>query len=173
MADPTSAYQMVRMLEGVVKRGTGRRIAKIKKPLAGKTGTTNKNFDTWFIGFTPDLAVGVYVGFDKPRSLGRNDTGSNVAAPIFKKFMEMALKNMPETPFRAPPGILHVRINPSTGALAQKGDAKVITEVFKAGNAPRGISRVLDGGYAGGWNNRKSPETNLGQSSSRGSQGIY
>ena len=66
----TSAYQMVRMLEGVVKRGTGRRIAEIKKPLAGKTGTTNSNFDTWFIGFTPDLAVGVYVGFDKPRTLG-------------------------------------------------------------------------------------------------------
>ena len=81
---------MVRMLEGVVKRGTGRRIAKIRKPLAGKTGTTNSNFDTWFIGFTPDLAVGVYVGFDKPRTLGRTDTGSNVAAPIFKKFMEKA-----------------------------------------------------------------------------------
>ena len=169
----TSAYQMVRMLEGVVTRGTGRRIAEIKKPLAGKTGTTNSNFDTWFIGFTPDLAVGVYVGFDKPRTLGPRDTGSNVAAPIFKSFMEQALSGVPVTPFRAPPGILHVRIDPSTGNLATKRSSKTITEVFKAGNEPDGISRVLDGGYAGDWKPGDSLPLKLNSTPSRGGQGIY
>ena len=173
VVSPTSAYQMVRMLEGVVKRGTGRRIAKIGKPLAGKTGTTNSNFDTWFIGFTPDLAVGVYVGFDKPRTLGRSDTGSNVAAPIFKKFMEKALRDVPVTPFRAPPGILHVRIDPATGNLATKRSPAIITEVFKAGNEPKGVSRVLDGGYTGGWNSGKTLPQKLKSSPSRGGQGIY
>lgn len=151
IADRTSAYQMVRMLEGVVKRGTGRRIASLKKPLAGKTGTTNKNIDTWFVGFSPDLTFGVYVGFDKPRTLGLRDTGSNVAAPIFKKFMKNALITMPEIPFRAPPGILHVRINTETGGLARPGDTKVITEVFKPGGALTNARRVLDGGYSVGW----------------------
>ncbi|MBH68822.1 MAG: penicillin-binding protein [Rhodospirillaceae bacterium] len=173
VAKSTSAYQMVRMLEGVVKRGTGRRIASLKKPLAGKTGTTNKNFDTWFIGFTPDLAVGVYVGFDKPRTLGKRDTGSNVAAPIFKKFMESALENMPEIPFRAPPGIMHVRINPSTGALARTENEKVIMEVFKPGNQPGGVSKVLDGGYAADWKPGQVSMPTIGESGARGSQGIY
>ena len=173
VVSPTSAYQMVRMLEGVVKRGTGRRIAKIGKPLAGKTGTTNSNFDTWFIGFTPDLAVGVYVGFDKPRTLGRSDTGSNVAAPIFKKFMEKALRDVPVTPFRAPPGILHVRIDPATGNLATKRSPAIITEVFKAGNEPKGVSRVLDGGYTGGWNSGNTLPPKLKSSPSGGGQGIY
>jgi len=151
VADPTSAYQMVRMLEGVVRRGTGRRIAELGKPLAGKTGTTNDNIDTWFIGFTPDLVVGAYVGFDKPRTLGKRDTGSNVAAPLFKSFMASALEGEPEIPFRAPPGILHVRINPKTGGLARPGDKGVILEAFKPGTEPKGESAVLDGGYNAGW----------------------
>jgi penicillin-binding protein 1A len=151
VADPTSAYQIVRMLEGVVQRGTGRRIASLGKPLAGKTGTTNDNVDTWFVGFTPDLVVGAYVGFDMPRTLGRRDTGSNVAAPLFKSFMAEALKDMPEVPFRAPPGIIHVRINTETGGLARPGDKNVILEAFKPGTEPTGDTRVIDGGYAGGW----------------------
>jgi penicillin-binding protein 1A len=151
VADPTSAYQMVRMLEGVVQRGTGRRIASLGKPLAGKTGTTNDNVDTWFVGFSPDLVVGAYVGFDTPRTLGRRDTGSNVAAPLFKSFMAAALKEMPEIPFRAPPGIIHVRINTETGGLARPGDKNVILEVFKPGTEPTGDTRVIDGGYAAGW----------------------
>ena len=151
VADPTSAYQMVRMLEGVVRRGTGRRIASLGKPLAGKTGTTNNNIDTWFVGFSPDLVVGAYVGFDTPRTLGRRDTGSNVAAPLFKSFMAAALKDVPEIPFRAPPGIIHVRINSETGRLARPGDKNVILEVFKPGTEPTGDTRVIDGGYAAGW----------------------
>ncbi len=151
VADPTSSYQMVRMLEGVVQRGTGRRIAELGRPLAGKTGTTNDNVDTWFVGFAPDLVVGAYVGFDTPRTLGRRDTGSNVAAPLFKLFMAEALKNRPAIPFRAPPGIIHVRINSETGTLARPGDRNVIQEVFKPGTEPTGENRVIDGGYAVGW----------------------
>ena len=151
VADATSAYQMVRMLEGVVQRGTGRRIAELGKPLAGKTGTTNNNIDTWFIGFTPDLTVGTFVGFDQPRTLGRRDTGSNVAAPLFKMFMKRALEGQPEIPFRAPPGILHVRIDTQTGSLARAGDKNVILEAFKPGTDPKGESTVIDGGYSAGW----------------------
>src|SRR3546814_500391 len=110
--DPATAYQMVSMLEGVVERGTGRRVGTIGKPLAGKTGTTNDSFDTWFIGFTPDLVVGVFAGFDEPSTLGRSETGSSVAAPIFKSFMEPALEGKPAVPFRVPPGIRLVRIDP-------------------------------------------------------------
>ena len=115
IADPKTAYQIVSMLEGVVKRGTGRRISTIGKPLAGKTGTTNESRDTWFIGFSPDLAVGVYVGFDKPKPLGKRETGSSVAAPIFKSFMEAALQNKPAIPFRVPPGLQLVRVDSRTG----------------------------------------------------------
>ena len=171
--DRASAYQMVRMLEGVVKRGTGRRIATLKKPLAGKTGTTNKNFDTWFVGFSPDLAFGVYVGFDKPKTLGRRDTGSNVAAPIFKRFMKMALEGMPEVPFRAPPGILHVRINTDTGSLARPGDKNIITEAFKPGSMPTGASRIIDGGYAAGWISRNQGKSWTRSLDLQGAKGIY
>src|SRR3546814_9253961 len=112
---------MVGMLQGVVQRGTGRRIAELDLPLAGKTGTTNDNFDAWFVGFSADLAVGVYVGFDEPRTLGPHDTGSNVAAPVFKAFMADALTPEDAVPFRIPPGIRMVRLNAETGQLARPG----------------------------------------------------
>ena len=82
MTDPASAYQVVSMLQGVVERGTGRRVSEVGKPLAGKTGTTNEERDTWFMGFSPDLAVGVFVGYDDPIPLGKRETGSSVAAPM-------------------------------------------------------------------------------------------
>ena len=144
VADPRSAYQVVSMLQGVVQRGTGRRIRAVGKPLAGKTGTTNESFDTWFIGFAPDLAVGVFVGFDKPRTLGKGETGSSVAAPIFRDFMGEALKEKPAIPFRIPSGIRLVRVNASSGMLARPGDRNVILEAFKPGTEPDG-RRVLDG----------------------------
>ncbi|MEM7173362.1 MAG: penicillin-binding transpeptidase domain-containing protein, partial [Pseudomonadota bacterium] len=147
LADAKSAYQIVGMLEGVVQRGTGRRIAELGKPLAGKTGTTNDNRDTWFIGFSPDLAVGVYVGFDTPKTLGPKDTGSNVAAPIFKDFMAQALADEPSIPFRIPPGIRLVRLNAETGQLASAGDKRVFLEAFKPGNVPQGQSVLIDGGF--------------------------
>lgn len=141
ITDPGSAYQIVTMLEGVVKRGTGRRIAELGKPLGGKTGTTNDSRDTWFIGFSPDLAVGVFVGFDTPIPLGRQpwggqETGSSVAAPIFKTFMGLALADQPAIPFRTPPGIRMVRIDAENGKLASPSSGKVIVEAFKSGTEP-------------------------------------
>ena len=107
------------MLEGVVKRGTGRSISSVGKPLAGKTGTTNDSRDAWFVGFAPDLAVGVYIGFDSPRTLGEGETGGRIAAPVFKDFMSKALREAPATPFRIPPSVNLVRVNAHTGKLAR------------------------------------------------------
>ena len=112
------------------------RAAALARPAAGKTGTTNDARDTWFFGFTPDLLVGAYVGFDRPRSLGSRETGSRVALPIVKNFLENALEDVPGIPFRIPPGILLVRINAITGNLAQPGDPRVILEAFKPGTEP-------------------------------------
>ncbi|MCC6598775.1 MAG: penicillin-binding protein 1A [Alphaproteobacteria bacterium] len=146
IADPRTAYQMVSILEGVVQRGTGVKLKELGRPLAGKTGTTNESKDTWFIGFSPDLVVGVFVGFDEPRSMGKRETGSSAALPIFKTFMEQALKDQPILPFRMPPGIRNVQINATTGARAQPGDAKVIWEAFVTGTEPTGDTYILDEG---------------------------
>lgn len=134
--NPQTAYQVVSMLEGVVIRGTGRSIRAVGKPLAGKTGTTNDSRDAWFVGFSPDLAVGVYVGFDTPMTLGDGETGGRVAAPIFRNFMKAALRDASSTPFRVPPSVKLVRVNAKTGQLAQSGDSSVILEAFKPGNEP-------------------------------------
>jgi penicillin-binding protein 1A len=146
IADPRTAYQIVSMMEGVIQRGTGRSIASIGKPLAGKTGTTNDSNDTWFVGFSPDLVAGVFVGFDQPHTLGARETGALVAAPAFKEFMQNALADKPAIPFRIPPGILLVRVNPATGQLARPGDKNVIYEAFKPGTEPKpGSSNVVLG----------------------------
>ncbi len=145
IVDPGSAYQMVSMLEGVVQRGTGAAIASVGKPLAGKTGTTNDSNDTWFVGFSPDLAVGVYFGFDSPKSLGARETGSSVAAPVFREFMEAALADQPGIPFRVPPGIRLVRVDATTGQRASASSGKVIFEAFKPGTEPTGQSVVIEG----------------------------
>jgi len=136
IADPRNMYQIVSMLEGVVQRGTGILIRDIGRPVAGKTGTTNDSKDTWFIGFTPDILVGVYVGFDDPKPMGSHETGSRVAVPIVKEFMEEALKDVPPVPFRVPPGIRLVEINENTGARAKPGDEKDILEAFVEGTEP-------------------------------------
>jgi len=144
--DPLTAYQLVSMMQGVVENGTGRKIRVLRKPLAGKTGTTNDSLDAWFVGFSADLVVGVFVGFDRPRSLGRNEEGSSVAVPIFRDFMKEALAGEPAVPFRTPAGIRLVRVNRDTGVLAKYGDKKVILEAFKPGTEPRaGQLAVLDG----------------------------
>ncbi len=145
ITSPASAYQIVSMLRGVVQRGTGIRINSLGLPLAGKTGTTNKSMDTWFIGFSPDLAVGVFSGFDKPRTLGRREQGASVAGPIFRDFMKDALAGQPTVPFRIPPGIRLVRVNATTGRPARPGDRKVILEAFKPGTVPVGEGTVLKG----------------------------
>jgi penicillin-binding protein 1A len=143
--DPRTAYQLVSLMEGVVREGTGRQIRSLGIPLGGKTGTTNEWKDGWFIGFSPDLVVGVYVGFDQPRSMGTNEEGSAVAVPIFKAFMATALDRRQVIPFRVPPGIRLVRVNADTGLLAKPGDNNVILEAFIPGTEPFGERLVLDG----------------------------
>ena len=131
LTSPASAFQMVSMLEGVIKRGTGRRISKLNLTLAGKTGTTNDNTNGWFIGFTPDLAVGVFVGYDTPRQLGKRETGSTVAVPIFGDFIAAAQAGKPVIPFRRPGGVTIIPVNAETGERVMPGDEKAIYEVFK------------------------------------------
>ena len=131
--DALTAYQMTSILEGVVIRGTGAAIKEVGKPLAGKTGTTNDAKDVWFVGFSADLAVGVYLGYDRPRSLGGAVTAAQFAAPVFRDFMKMALADRPATPFRVPAGIKLVKIDPATG---NKSDGDGIVEAFKPGTAP-------------------------------------
>jgi penicillin-binding protein 1A len=146
IADPASVYQIVSILQGVVERGTATVVKSVGKPLAGKTGTTNDSFDTWFMGFGSNLAVGVFVGFDNPRTLGAKETGGSVSAPIFRDFMQAALEFYPATPFRVPPGIRFMRISESTGLAAQPGDSRVIMEAFKPGTEPTGYQAVIGGG---------------------------
>jgi penicillin-binding protein 1A len=146
VTDPASAYQIVSMLKGVVERGTGRRMRALDRPVAGKTGTTNDSFDTWFMGFSPDLVAGVYVGFDGHKTLGPRAYGSNTAGPIWKDFMDRALQGEPKVPFRIPPGIKLVRMNLNTGEPAEPGDRNVILEAFKTGNSPFDNRRVIRGG---------------------------
>ncbi|HLA20845.1 MAG TPA: penicillin-binding protein 1A [Pseudolabrys sp.] len=134
--DPMTAYQITSMMEGVVQRGTGTVVREVGKPVAGKTGTTNEEKDAWFIGFTPDIVVGVYIGYDKPRHLARGATGGHLAAPIVKDFLKAALADKPGVPFRVPPGIKLIRIDPKTGMRAGPGTERAILEAFKPGTAP-------------------------------------
>jgi penicillin-binding protein 1A len=134
--DPMTAYQITSMMEGVVQRGTATVVKEVGKPIAGKTGTTNDEKDAWFIGFSPDLVVGVYLGYDKPRHLGHGATGGVLAAPIVRDFMKVALVDKPAVPFRVPAGIKLIRIDPKSGMRAGPGDQRVILEAFKPGTAP-------------------------------------
>jgi len=131
-----TAYQITSMMEGVVQRGTATELKKLGKPVAGKTGTTNDVRDAWFIGYTPDMVVGVYVGFDTPRPMGKSATGGQLAAPIVRHFMQLALKGKPATPFRVPAGIQLIPIDSKTGTRAAYGDKNVILEAFKPDEEP-------------------------------------
>jgi penicillin-binding protein 1A len=136
--DPMTAYQITSIMEGVVQRGTaaGSGIKELGKPIAGKTGTTNDEKDVWFIGFSPDLVVGVFMGYDKPRHIADRATGGALAAPIFRDFMKVALADKPAIPFRVPAGIKLIRVDTKTGMRAGPGDRDVILEAFKPGTAP-------------------------------------
>lgn len=138
VTDSDSAYQLISMMEGVVQRGTATSAKKLGHIIAGKTGTTNDSLDTWFIGFTPDLVVGVYVGYDTPKSLGAKATGASVALPIFIKFMEQELKNKPDKPFAIPEGIKLTKIDMDTGfpPTESSSQSHVIFEAFKNGAIP-------------------------------------
>jgi penicillin-binding protein 1A len=135
VADPGSAFQIVTMLQGVVERGTGKVVAAVGKPIAGKTGTTNDWRDAWFVGFSPDLAAGVYIGFDDPDSLGDDETGGHLAAPVFRDFMIAALKDAPATAFRTPPGMRLYRVSAATG-LPVGANQPAIYEAYKPGTEP-------------------------------------
>lgn len=133
--DPMTAYQITSMMEGVVQRGTGTAAKVLNRPVAGKTGTTNDYKDAWFVGFTPELVVGVYVGYDQPRSMGSSVTGGTFAVPIFTEFMANALKGKPATPFNVPSGMTTAWIDPNSGVEAYEG-GPAIAEAFKPGTGP-------------------------------------
>tara|TARA_Y100000741_G_scaffold174009_1_gene131861 strand:- start:456 stop:2798 length:2343 start_codon:yes stop_codon:yes gene_type:complete len=128
---PQTAYQMTSILEGVIKRGTGKGLRDLNLQIAGKTGTTNKNTDAWFIGFTSNLVVGVYVGHDNPKSLGKIETGSKAAMPIFKEFVKKAVNNHEARPFKVAKGIKMMVVDSITGKKADFGSKKTIIESFK------------------------------------------
>ena len=132
--DPLTAYQITSMMEGVIQFGTGQAIRAVGKHLAGKTGTTNDAKDLWFMGYSPDLTVGVFMGYDRPRSLGRAAQAALYTAPIFRDFMKMALKDKPDTPFRVPPGIKLISVDAKTGLRAM--GSGTILEAFKPGTQP-------------------------------------
>ena len=141
--DPHSAYQMTSIMEGVIQRGTATTLKSLNRPLAGKTGTTNEEKDVWFIGYTPDMVVGVFVGYDTPRPLGKGNTGGAIAAPMFGDFLKEALGDTPPAPFRVPPGMKLVRIDLKTGLRAQAGSADTIIEAFKPNEEPDDAYSVI------------------------------
>ena len=135
---PQTAYQMTSILEGVVQRGTAKKLKDLKLNIAGKTGTTNKNTDTWFIGFTSNLLIGVYVGSDNPEPLGKYETGSKTALPIFKEFLKKVVKKSEARPFKVAEGTIMMVIDPITGEKAKFTSKDTITEVYKKKNVING-----------------------------------
>lgn len=135
-----SAFQITHMMRGVVERGTGKRVRGLAQPLGGKTGTTNDSMDAWFVGFTPDMVVAVWVGFPRTYSLGPKEEGGRTAAPIFRTFMARALKGQPVRAFVPPKGLVKLVVNPVTGLPSQA--ARVIDDYFKPGRIPS-----VDGAY--------------------------
>ena len=133
--DPASAYQITSILEGAVLRGTGRSARELNRPLGGKTGTSNDFVDAWFIGFSPDLVAGVYVGFDQPRTLGSRESGARAALPAWKQFMAEALEGTPARPFRVPPDVRLRWVSSKTGDPATADDEGAILEAFKVGQS--------------------------------------
>ena len=162
IASPQTAYQMTSMLEGVIQRGTGQVVKSVGVPLAGKTGTSNEERDAWFVGFSPDLVVGVFIGYDAPTPLGRAETGGRTAAPVFRDIMQKELGGKPAIPFRIPPGINLVRVDPRTGQLADPTNPGAILEAFKEGTEPQYNSNaeelsVVGGGVAMGPDDGAAP----------------
>jgi len=131
-----TAYLMTHLMEEVIQQGTGRSVRELGRPAAGKTGTTNDLKDAWFIGYTPELVVGTWVGFDDHRTMGRLETGARAAAPIWLDFMKGALDDRRITPFHPPGGVVFAKIDPETGALAGPSTKNPIFECFRAGTEP-------------------------------------
>ena len=126
-----TAYQMTSILQGAIERGTAKKLRSLKVPLAGKTGTTNDNYDAWFIGFSSNLVIGVYIGYDNPKTLGKFETGSKAALPIFKDFVEKALYKEDFKEFKIPENIYLTSLNYDSGIKAAAGEKNVIIEALK------------------------------------------
>lgn len=170
--DPLTAYQITSMMEGVVQRGTATVIRDVGKPLAGKTGTTNDYKDAWFVGFSPNLAMGVYIGYDKPRPLGTGGTGGVLSAPIFRDFMKQALINQPAVPFRVPNGIHFERIDGRTGLRTSGASGGgVILEAFKPGQQPPDSLSII--GYSDAYGNRRTVSPEADRAVGSGTGGLY
>jgi penicillin-binding protein 1A len=171
--DAMTAYQITSMMEGVVQAGTATVMRDVGKPIAGKTGTTNDEKDTWFIGFSPDLVIGIYVGYDKPRNLGKGASGGHTAAPIARDFMKLALADKPAIPFRVPAGIKLIRVDAKTGMRAGPGDGgRTILEAFKPGTAPPDNYSVIGVADADGRSLTVSPDADRSIMRS-GTGGLY
>jgi penicillin-binding protein 1A len=171
--DPMTAYQITSMMVGVVQRGTATSVAELGRHIAGKTGTTNDEKDAWFIGYTPNLVVGLYLGYDKPRSLGRGTTGGGLSAPVFKDFMRAALEGTPNVDFKVPDGMNLVSIDRKTGMQATPGQPGTIMEAFKPGTGPADSYWVIGMGEDGsnGYGEALSPQAN--QAIQSGGGGLY
>jgi penicillin-binding protein 1A len=167
--DPRTAYQIVSLLQGVVQYGTGKTVSAVGKPLAGKTGTSNDSKDTWFVGFSPDLVCGVFVGFDDPRTLGRVEQGATTAAPIFRNFMKEALADEPPIPFRVPPGIVLVSVDRITGAPESASAPTAIPEAFKSGTEPGSASYLEQTAVQ----SQETKATGPGTTVDQGTGGLY
>jgi penicillin-binding protein 1A len=171
--DPMTAYQITSMMEGVVIRGTAMTLAELGRPIAGKTGTTNDEKDAWFVGYTPNLVMGLYMGFDKPQGLGKGSTGGGLAAPIFKEFMGDAMKGMPIVDFKVPEGMKLIAINRKTGMRASKGDGGTIVEAFKPGTGPADSYWIIGMGEDGGNGSGAALSPRASQAITQGGGGLY
>ncbi len=148
---PQNAFIITHLLEGVVQHGTGQRAKVLGRPVAGKTGTSSDYADAWFIGYTPSLLAGVWVGFDDKTSLGKNETGSRAALPIWISFMDKALRDAPAEPFRVPEKIVLLRVNLETGTPADGSSPQTILEAFVEGTFPKGKEEPASGAPIRGW----------------------
>ncbi|WP_336799660.1 penicillin-binding protein 1A [Kaistia sp. MMO-174] len=169
--DPMTAYQVTSMLEGVVQRGTATVLKSVGKPLAGKTGTSNDYKDAWFIGYSPDLVVGVFIGYDNPKPMGRGMTGGEVAAPIAGDFFKLALADKPGIPFRVPEGLTLIPIDRKTGMRSAAGNPGTILEAFKPGTGPPDTYSIIGQTDANGQPLTVAPEADRAVISGTG--GLY
>jgi penicillin-binding protein 1A len=170
--DAMTAYQITSMMEGVVQAGTATALKEVGKPIAGKTGTTSDEKDAWFVGFSPDLVIGVYLGYDKPRSLGRKATGGVLAAPIARDFMKLALADKQAVPFRVPAGIKLIRVDQMSGMRAGPDSGRTVLEAFKPGTAPPDNYSVIGVADADGRSPTVSPDADRSLTRT-GTGGLY
>ena len=169
--DPMTAYQVTSILEGVISRGTGQAVKVLNRHLAGKTGTTNDAKDVWFVGYSSDLAVGLYLGYDQPRSLGATAYAAEYAAPVFRDFMAAALKDKPDVPFRAPIGIKLIGVDYRSG-MRSSGKESII-EAFKPGTAPPDSYAVIGDNAARAARSEGAPAADAERAVGSGTGGLY